>query len=113
MVFILGVGGTILVDLQDQQCDDVSGTQAQWLQGKATAGHVFGCCSNVTNATHCGSALVGSSVALNSTASGLEGIETISDWTPTIGLVIVIGLVIAILIGSLGFALGGLGRKRA
>jgi len=90
IVFVLGVGATMLTDLQEQQCEDVAGTFTN------------GVCS------------VETSIAVNSTISGLEGIETISDWTPTIGLVIVIGLVIAILIGSLGFALGfGRGGRRA
>ena len=40
--------------------------------------------------------------AFNATCNGAEGIDTISGWLPTIGLIVAAAIVIGIVVGSLG-----------
>ena len=94
---ILGIGGTILGDLEQNECEKGDSCAG----GSGTAawnGTALRCyCSNSTSPYGDIPTSAAGTYALNATQSGLEGVGTMSDWIPTISVIIVSALVIGII----------------
>ena len=80
VIVILGVGGTILTEIQSSQC---TGGAAGWEGGYCGTG---------------GDQMNTSTLASNVSAAGLEGVETMGDWLPTIAVIISAAVVIGVIV---------------
>jgi hypothetical protein len=77
---IISVGGTILAQTQAAQCTG------------GTAGYAAGECGTG------GSAYNTSTIASNATRYGLQGITSMSNWMPTIAVIIAAAVVIGVIV---------------
>jgi len=83
VAIIVGIGATISEEIRIGQC---TGGEAGW---NATAGGCYGAGGIVANT---------STVASNITGEGLEGLETLGEWLPTIAVIIAAAVVIGIIV---------------
>lgn len=80
LIVILGVGSTILSEIQSSQC---TGGEAGYSGGHCgTGGHLFNT----------------STIASNITEQGLTGVDTMADWAPTIAVIIAAAVVIGVIV---------------
>ena len=103
---VLGIGGTIMSDIQQTQCEGSGvscGYNGTSYEGAAAWNSTQGACvcynttaGLVGNTQIPEDGLVGDH-AVNASQGGLEGVGTMSDWIPTISVIIVSALVIGII----------------
>lgn len=86
---VLGIGATVLSDVQESQCDNF------WNTSDAQAPF----CSTAAN----NSADLGGTFAENASLSGMEAIGTLADWLPTIGVIVAAAVVIGIIVAYFKF----------
>jgi hypothetical protein len=103
--FTLAVGSLVLQDLGEELCDYTWITNTTPATGcnstiNPATGRYFGCCINVNTGNNC-TAWDTTKTALNVSADGLESIEELSSWGPTLALVVIASVIIAVLIAYL------------
>ena len=88
LAVVLGIGGTILDNIGEQQCNSAGG---YW----NTTSPNTGTCEE--NASDGGGIRITDSIAFNATYDGgLEGVETFADWLPTIAVILAAALIIGL-----------------
>ena len=108
VAFAISMGSNILADLQQNQCDYT------WMAGATNSAAVnpltsdyTGCCQTVGTGTLNCSTWYAGSYAMNTTVEGLDALDTMASWLPTLGLVVIAAVIIGVLIFYLGRRTGG------
>jgi len=83
IAIVIGISGSILSQVRQQQCN---ASVNPW-QGTGGFNPATGDC--YANAT---------TIASNSTSSGLTGVDTFADWLPTIAVILAASVVIGIIV---------------
>lgn len=79
----IGLGATVLDDIQVDQCNDVG-----WYNASSGA-----CCTSSSDCEN-----LTSSIAYNSSGSGLDAVDTFGGWLPTVALVVIAAVIIGIIV---------------
>ena len=100
--FIFSIGSTIMQEVGDEFCDGTWITNTSVPSGGSGGNplhsdNYFGCCTTVTVSNNC-TVWDTSKTSLNISASGLDSMEELSSWGPTLALVVIASIIIGVLI---------------
>lgn len=101
--FLFSIGSIIMQDLSEEYCDGTWVTNTTRAVGLMTGNPVYagspsyGCCTTIISGNNC-SAWSTTKTSGNISAKGIESIEELSSWGPTLALVIIAAIIIGVLI---------------
>ena len=98
IAIVLGIGATVVSDVQWTQFTDNCAEQSGTINNSDIQAPF---CANSSNVSLDES--IGNSYAYNSSGSGLEAINTLADWLPTIGVIVAASVVIGIIVAYFKF----------
>ena len=101
LIIALGIGASIISEVQEIQCDYTWGTYSTSDSVDPISSGYVGCCQsvNASEATDCDT--WSTSAALNVSYQGLEGAESFGNLTPVMWLVGAAAVILSLLIGGL------------
>ena len=113
--FVIAIGSTIMEESAVKFCPGTYVTSDYCAVGVTTCnstvendvtGGYFGCCDSTLNATYDCVTWSGD-VSGNTSQSGLESLDELASWGPTLALVIVAAIIIGVLVTYLARGAGG------